>query len=168
MSSCLDEIPCRVDQEQAELSAPALASHDDGGVRRCALRLDLGAIALLDLAHRFTHQLGCAIERVAGHDALDFRVDLGALHRRPDVRHHALRDAEIARAHQGHDALARLLEHEHLAEARDVVDARIGARVRQQHEARLELEANAISHVPPDLRPVPANIRPHYCWVCPS
>ena len=66
------------------------------------------------------------------------------------------------------DAFARLLEHEHLPEARNVVDARIRPRVRQEYEASLQLEANAVGHVRPKL---PRRFfQPGYCWVwiCPS
>src|SRR5688572_1054959 len=61
-----------------------------------------------------------------------------------------LGDPEIAGGKQSDHALVRLLEQEHLAEARYVVDARIGAGVRKQDESGLELEANAIRHVRPN------------------
>ena len=47
---------------------------------------------------------------------------------------------------QRHDALARLLEHEHLAEARNVVDARIGARVSDHRQPVFHQHAHAIGH----------------------
>ena len=43
-------------------------------------------------------------------------------------------------------ALAGLLEHRHLASGADVIDARIGARVRQEHETVLDGHRYAVSH----------------------
>src|SRR5258708_7357433 len=59
---------------------------------------------------------------------------------------HRLGDREIAGGEQGDDPLAGDLHHMHLGEGRDVVDARVGPRIGEQHEAVLEIEADAICH----------------------
>jgi hypothetical protein len=45
-----------------------------------------------------------------------------------------------------------------LAEGRDVVDARIGAGVAHQHQARIQHHTNAISHVIPLVPPKAAHV----------
>jgi hypothetical protein len=59
---------------------------------------------------------------------------------------HRLRDAQVAGRQQHHEAVARLLVHDHLAEGADVVQPRIGARVGQKDESGVEFDADAISH----------------------
>ena len=57
-----------------------------------------------------------------------------------------MRQREIAGGEQREEALARLLEDVHLAEGGDAVDAGIGARIRREHHALIEQDADAIGH----------------------
>ena len=61
-------------------------------------------------------------------------------------RQDGLADRKVAGGGQRDDALARRLEHVQLAEGRDVVDARIGARVGDHDEAIAHEDADTIRH----------------------
>ena len=59
---------------------------------------------------------------------------------------HRLRDAQVAGREQAHEAVARLLVDDHLAEGADLVQARVGARVGEEDHAGVELDGDAVSH----------------------
>jgi hypothetical protein len=59
---------------------------------------------------------------------------------------HRLRDRQIARRQQHHEAVARLLVDHHLAERADLVQSGIGAGVGQKHEPGVEFDGDAIGH----------------------
>jgi ABC-type dipeptide/oligopeptide/nickel transport system ATPase subunit len=59
---------------------------------------------------------------------------------------HRLRDGQIARGEQDHEAVARLLVDDHLAKGADLVETGVGARVGQEDQSRIELDAYAIGH----------------------
>src|SRR3989304_133591 len=54
---------------------------------------------------------------------------------------------QARRAFETFVSIARLLESKHLAERGDPVDARVGTRVRGEHHALIEQDADAISYV---------------------
>jgi len=60
--------------------------------------------------------------------------------------YHRLGDGEVARAEHRDDPLARNLHHMHLGEGRDMIDTGIGPCIRQEHQAILQIEADAIGH----------------------
>ena len=84
-------------------------------------------------------------------------VASGSVDRLPQPGDRRLRDRQAARGHDRDDPLARLLEDEHLAIGRDVVEPGIGPGVRQQHHALVQQQAHAIGH----RRPLSG---PTYCW----
>jgi hypothetical protein len=106
----------------------------------------LSAVLRVDPAHRAAeHARGVeqalavpdrqALFVLAGVDLLDLQLLA-----------HRLRDRQVARRQQHHEALTGLLVDHHLAKAGDVIEAGVGARVRQEHEARFEPDADAIGH----------------------
>ena len=144
--SRLDEIASRIDHEQPVAPALALAADQDRGVRASAFRLDRIAIAVLQSLHRLADQLGHAIHAGGVEDRLDVRIFRRSLDRLFEPGDDALRDREVAGGRHADRALARAFPGEHLREARDVVDAGIGARVGQQHEAVGDAHSDAIGH----------------------
>ena len=60
---------------------------------------------------------------------------------------------EVAGGQYGDVALTRLFEAVHFSKGRDIVDARIGARVRHEHQPRIQLHPHAIGHsiLAPDI-----------------
>src|SRR5262249_1166680 len=71
---------------------------------------------------------------------------LGVFPALPQHAHNRLADGEIAGGSNRHDALAGLGKDVELAEGRDVVDARIGARIGEHDEAVANENAAAIGH----------------------
>ena len=60
---------------------------------------------------------------------------------------HRLRNAQVARRQQHHEAVAGLLVNDHLAEGADLVQPRVGAGVGQEHQSGIEFDGDAIGHV---------------------
>jgi hypothetical protein len=142
----LDEIPGRIDLKQTHLTASTLSGKNYGRVSSSPLRLDTRTVSRLNLVHRLPDKLRRPIQRLAGHHALYIGIDKAAFHSRFDLSDNALSDAQIARSHEGYDALARILKDKHLPKATDVVDPRIRSRIGQQNQTSLEFETNAICH----------------------
>ena len=59
---------------------------------------------------------------------------------------HLLRDRQVARREHDHEAVARPLVDHHLAKGADLIQAGVGPRVGQEHQAGIELDAHAIGH----------------------
>jgi hypothetical protein len=59
---------------------------------------------------------------------------------------HRLRDAQVAGRQQHHEAVARLLVDDHLAEGADLVQPGVGARVGQEHQSGVEFDGDAVGH----------------------
>jgi hypothetical protein len=57
-----------------------------------------------------------------------------------------LRNRQVAGGHEDHQAIARILEHAHLARSGDMVDTRIGTGVGEKNQAGIEAQGNAVSH----------------------
>ena len=139
----LDEIAGGIDVEQPRSLALDLAAQDERRVELDALLAQRLGVAVVHFAQRpadaargFEHVRAVVQVRVA----LLARVAL-----RQHVQH-ALRDGEVARGHQHEHAVAGTLEHGRLAERADLVDAGIRARIRQEHEARVQQHRYAIRH----------------------
>jgi hypothetical protein len=58
--------------------------------------------------------------------------------------HHGLGDGEIAGGQQHQHAIVGALERRHLAEGVDLIDAGVGPRVGQHHEAGVDQQADAV------------------------
>ncbi len=59
---------------------------------------------------------------------------------------HRLRDAQVARRQQHHEAVARLLVDDHLAEGADLVKTGVGAGIGQEHQPGIEFDGDAVGH----------------------
>jgi uncharacterized protein len=138
----LDEVAGGIDLEQPVPAALDLASEQEAG-GGIAVRLDVLAVVLQDLAqHAADHARG--IE----HGARGPEVVLAGLLGQAlgQKGHHRLGGREVARRQERHDALARLLEQGQLAHGRDLVNARVGARVRRHHQPVSGQYPDAVGH----------------------
>jgi hypothetical protein len=59
---------------------------------------------------------------------------------------HRLRNAQVAGRQQHHEALARLLVNNHLAESADLVQPGIGTRVGQKNQPGIEFDGDTVGH----------------------
>ena len=66
--------------------------------------------------------------------------------RRLEQVDHRLGDAEITRGHQHQHAVVSVLEGGHFPKGIDLIDAGVGARIRQHHKTGVDQQADAISH----------------------
>ena len=141
--------------------AADLAADDERGVELDAVFLERLGIAVEHVAHRVTHQ-----PRRVGHGARGEQAGLGAGDALAQQAGDRLADGEVARGQQHDDAFARHLEESHLAESADVVHAGIGARVRQEHQAFIDLDADAIRHRISLMVPARATLSRRLVSVC--
>jgi hypothetical protein len=140
------KLPGAVDQEQAHCLALDLAAEDHAGVEVDAGGAQRRAVLAVDAAH------GAAQHARGVEHAL--RVPDGdAVPRRPLSSFSTCRISRtlwlmlrLPAEQHDHEAVARLLVDHHLAEGADGVQARVGARVRQEHEAGVEADAHAVGH----------------------
>jgi hypothetical protein len=59
---------------------------------------------------------------------------------------HGLRDRQVAGREQHHEAVVVAFVDDHLAKGADLVQAGVGARVRQEHQSGVQFDGDAISH----------------------
>jgi len=59
---------------------------------------------------------------------------------------HGLRDRQIARRQQHHEAVARLFIDHHLAERADLVQTGVGAGIGQENQSGVEFDGDAVRH----------------------
>ena len=111
------------------------------GLNSMPCSLSGSASRWIHVAHRVTHQ-----PRRVGHGARREQAVLGLVDALAQQAGDRLADGKVAGGQQHDDALARHLEESHLAESADVVHAGIGTRVRQEHQAFIDLDADTIRH----------------------
>jgi hypothetical protein len=108
--------------------------------------LERHAVAVIDVAHGRT-QNARRIEHAARvpdgqHLARRFVAQLLQLQ---DFAH-GLRDRQVARRQQHHEAVARRLIHHHFAKGADVVESGVGARVGQKDQPRVKFDGYTVGH----------------------
>ncbi len=103
--------------------------------------VDLGP----DGGEHVPHDLG-HLEHGGGEHDRGLAGGIGILDRLAQAGEGGLGDREAARGHDDDDAFARVLEGEHLAVGRDVVEARVGAGVREADHAFVQKKPHAVGH----------------------
>src|SRR6185369_13297230 len=141
-----NEVARRIHLEQPHALAADLPAEDQRHVE-----LDTGVfqrlrVPLIDMPHRVA-QHPCGVEHAPGVPDGD-GLALGALLDLLDLQDlaHRLRDAQVARRQQHHEAVTGTLVDDHLAEGADVVHAGVGARIGQEHQPGVEFDADAVGH----------------------
>ena len=97
----------------------------------------------MHFANRIAHALG-GLEQ--GRDGEQAGLGVGRLDLVPEHAGHGLGDRQVARGLQHQHPIARLLQDRGLAERADVIDARAGARIGQEDQARIEQHGHAVGH----------------------
>jgi hypothetical protein len=59
---------------------------------------------------------------------------------------HRLRNAQVARRQQHHEAVARFFIDDHLAKGADLVQTGVGAGVGQENQSGIEFDGDAVGH----------------------
>src|SRR5690606_6991448 len=137
----LDEVAGRIDLEQAAALGADLAAEDQADVEIDAVLAERLGVALVHAAHGLAHAAGGFVHvgrRPEGIGAV--AVELG------QQVHHSLADRQVAGGQQHHDAVAGLLEDVQLAGNADLVHARVGARVGQENQARVQAGGYTVGH----------------------
>ncbi len=130
-----DEIAGGVDQEEAEDPAFALACKQNRGIGHRTLRDNRLAMLFLHLAHFAADKLRHAKHRLCRQDRfLIAAAFLNPGNRATEVGHDALREREITRGQHRDHPLSRHGKAIHFGKARDIVHARVGPRVRKEHD----------------------------------
>ena len=106
------------------------------------MKLQCLGVAAMHLAHRIADHAN-RLQHATG------VPDRDAIGREPLAHDllHCLGDRQVAGAQQHHQALARVFEHGHLAERRDLVDAGVGSRIGQEYQPFVQAHSHAVSHV---------------------
>src|SRR5262249_4463787 len=110
------------------------------------------ALEIMEIADGATHALRRLEHGGRVHEGLGF-AGLGVLPTLAQDADDRLADRQIASRGDRHDALAGLDEEVELAERGDVVDAGVGARVREHHQAVTNEKAAEIGHRTPQRSP---------------
>ncbi len=131
----LDEIAGGIDLEQPHAAPLELPAEEDRDIELDLLRLERRPVAAIDAPHRLAGETGRSEHARHRVDVVDAAFGLDPFVQHVDDR---LRDAEVAGRHGGDEALAGDFVDMHLREGRDIVDARIGARIGQHHESVFE------------------------------
>ena len=138
-----DEVAGGVDGKQARRLADDLAAEDEAGRKLDVEGLERLGVTAMHVAQQFAN-VACRLEQVGGiHQR---RPAIGGDDRFLQHGNQRLRNGQIAGGHQHENALARLLEHGHLAEGVDLVNAGIGARIGKEDESVVQQHSHTIGH----------------------
>jgi hypothetical protein len=125
-----DEIAGVIDQEQPELPSLELAGKYEGGGEVDVVLLQIAAVDLVHFANGGANGAGRS-EHGASRPQVPFRV--AGIEPLAEQAHHPLGQRQVASGKQSKEALSPLLQHMHLAEGGDPVNAGIGAGIGSQH-----------------------------------
>ena len=139
----LDEVADVVDVEEARLLAANLPADDETQVELEAEVLHRRRVARVYAAHGFADD-GRGVEHRLGVPQRE--ACCVGLKRRAQRRQHCLRQRKVAGGLHDDDALAGPLEPVRLAKRAHLVDAGIGPRVGQKHDAGVEPNPYAVRH----------------------
>ena len=145
IGGAFDEIAGGVDHEQPHPRALDLAAEQERDVEGDIFRLQGVAFGGVHGADGAADALGSLKHGRRVHQGFDL-AGVGIFQTLGQGREHRLADREIAGAGDRHDPLAGLAEDVELAESRNVVEAGIGARVRDHDQAVPHQNSAAISH----------------------
>ena len=135
----LDVIACCIDLKESAGLATNLPAQNKAAVELNAELRECGMVTRVDLSHGRTHTGG----RLGHGGCRPERFRLGRTLK--DVSH-TLGDGQVARTHEHQDPVTRPLIDGHFAEGGDLVHARIGAGIREEHQALLKIGGNAVGH----------------------
>ncbi|MNQ94985.1 hypothetical protein D3C85_1105250 [compost metagenome] len=136
----LDEVALRIDAVEVRRIAGDLPAHQHGA-GQVGVAGQCHAVAGDDLAYGFGHQRRGVVE---GRNGVQIRAR--AVQALLEQVHYRLRGRQVARALQHDQPFAGDAEGVELAEGGDMVDARIGPRVGNEHQAFGQMHGDAVSH----------------------